>query len=369
MSTVARPRRSRRKYAIGAGVILLVGYLAALAISWRVPATILPLPAPNGYDDLVRAGKLIAGQEPKLATEVPTKANPNPPSRPWVPADWASVGSYLDANREALAMLRVGLGRESVVPISFGSGYVGSTVPNRRSFHDLARVLVWRARLALHEGRPDEASRDFLDMVRLARATSRGGYSVDAYWGSQIEIGGLRGLGMVKDDLDAATCRQFLATLRDLDVLRESLAVIDARDAAYFEAEFGKFRRSVNVTLDTVFNYRARFAQQANLANTHDELVAVSRLAQLELAIRAHKLETGSEPTTLLALVPSYLPAIPLDPFAGRAPVYRKTPTGHLLYSVGANRVDDGGKPWFSTMATGPTGDLFLDSLNSAHSP
>jgi hypothetical protein len=62
---------------------------------------------------------------------------------------------------------------------------------------------------------------------------------------------------------------------------------------------------------------------------------------RLLLACRAYEEATGRLPETLEALVPGYLPAVPCDPFDG-AP-FRYSAERGLLYSVGANLVDDGG--------------------------
>jgi hypothetical protein len=43
--------------------------------------------------------------------------------------------------------------------------------------------------------------------------------------------------------------------------------------------------------------------------------------------------------------VPDYLGRLPLDPFSGSPLVYKQTGTNWLLYSVGVDGVDGGGKP------------------------
>lgn len=50
-------------------------------------------------------------------------------------------------------------------------------------------------------------------------------------------------------------------------------------------------------------------------------------------------------PGSLQALVPKYLQRLPSDPFSGSLMVYRPAGTNWLLYSLGPDRVDDGGKP------------------------
>ncbi len=78
---------------------------------------------------------------------------------------------------------------------------------------------------------------------------------------------------------------------------------------------------------------------------------AVSHEAQdalllCELALHAYHQEHGGSPATLGALVPEYLTAIPVDPFAKLGSLrYTLSKTGYLLYSVGPDGKDNGGKP------------------------
>lgn len=71
------------------------------------------------------------------------------------------------------------------------------------------------------------------------------------------------------------------------------------------------------------------------------------RLTAAALALRLYAAEhDGHYPTTLDELVPKYLPAVPVDPFAagGKPLCYSaEDPAAPVLYSVGENGVDDGG--------------------------
>jgi len=68
--------------------------------------------------------------------------------------------------------------------------------------------------------------------------------------------------------------------------------------------------------------------------------------------------------------VPSYLKKVPDDPFGLHAPLrYKKTITGYLLYSIGPDDKDNGGKPIFNTKdkySVGPEsiGDIVADVNN-----
>jgi hypothetical protein len=69
---------------------------------------------------------------------------------------------------------------------------------------------------------------------------------------------------------------------------------------------------------------------------------------RLMLAIECCRAETGALPTSLEALAPNWLDAIPPDPFSPGGFVYRLEAgtgpgRGYLLYTIGADGADDGG--------------------------
>jgi hypothetical protein len=69
-------------------------------------------------------------------------------------------------------------------------------------------------------------------------------------------------------------------------------------------------------------------------------------LLAVALALRAYKLEHGRYPATLNDLVPSYLTKLPDDPFALNGSLhFRRSGSSYVLYSLGPDCVDNGGKP------------------------
>ena len=82
----------------------------------------------------------------------------------------------------------------------------------------------------------------------------------------------------------------------------------------------------------------------------HHQGLTNRRLAAAALAARWYATEHGGRlPDSLDALVPRYLPAVPLDPMADARPIgYAPDPARPRVYSVGRNGVDDAGSdaPW-----------------------
>jgi hypothetical protein len=61
-------------------------------------------------------------------------------------------------------------------------------------------------------------------------------------------------------------------------------------------------------------------------------------------ALERYRRDRGSYPVDFAVLVPTYLPEAPQDYFSGRPPLYHSHHDRYILYSVGRNGVDDGGR-------------------------
>jgi hypothetical protein len=95
----------------------------------------------------------------------------------------------------------------------------------------------------------------------------------------------------------------------------------------------------------------------------HNRVIAHERLLAIELALLCYESEQGRAPTDLEQLVPKYIQRVPSDPFTGRPLIYRPQGTNWLVYSVGEDGIDDGGKRvGRSVSGTVTRGDLFYDS-------
>jgi hypothetical protein len=79
--------------------------------------------------------------------------------------------------------------------------------------------------------------------------------------------------------------------------------------------------------------------------NIEEEASIVARLraARTALAVERFRLATRRLPSALAEIAPRYLPELPLDPFDGRPLRYKILEKGFALYSIGANKLDDGG--------------------------
>jgi len=73
-------------------------------------------------------------------------------------------------------------------------------------------------------------------------------------------------------------------------------------------------------------------------------LEATFLVSRTGLASRLYKSRMGKYPENLEALVPGILNEVPIDPFTGKPLVYRREGEGFIVYSLGSNEKDDGGR-------------------------
>jgi len=93
----------------------------------------------------------------------------------------------------------------------------------------------------------------------------------------------------------------------------------------------------------------------------HKSVIAHERLLMADVALRCYKSERGSVPARLQDLVPKYISKVPQDPFSQGQMIYRpQAGATWLVYSVGPDGVDDGGRPAGRSWPT--KGDILVDS-------
>ncbi len=73
--------------------------------------------------------------------------------------------------------------------------------------------------------------------------------------------------------------------------------------------------------------------------------IAETRVARTSLALVSYRLKNGRMPENTAELVPEYIDSLPVDPMDAKPLRYRKTEKYILVYSVGADGVDNGGNP------------------------
>jgi len=227
------------------------------------------------------------------------------------------------------------------------------------SINQLARMvhlLAAEGRLREMENQPAEAARSYVEAIRFGNAMSRGGFLTTRLVGIACEGFGYAPLAKLAPKLNPDEARAVLRDLDKLDAGRITWAEVKQSERRYMRYQRGKQFNPIIWVRD--WRQSRQVMQRAE--TIHKTMVARERLLAAELALRCYQSEQGHPPARLDELTPKYLSHMPEDPFSGKPLVYRAQGTNWLLYSVGPDGVDDGGKPIGRGLAG--KGDLFFDS-------
>jgi len=135
----------------------------------------------------------------------------------------------------------------------------------------------------------------------------------------------------------AQLSEQYCLPLVDLNQRLVSPAAVRRANAAVqsYQRHFSPYKNLALMAYPAISKSVEHFA----------EIQSYTDLAQVACALERYRLAHGQYPGTLDALAPSYIDQLPHDVINGQPLQYRLTEGGHyLLYSVGWNETDDGGK-------------------------
>jgi hypothetical protein len=195
-----------------------------------------------------------------------------------------------------------------------------------------------------------------------------------------IDCSGVTGYGFLGEkflanhrrEISPAKSREIIQSIEQTFAQREGLDIVRARQEVGLERH-GRWRSRLRSIV-------APWSPQPPSLpfdpwQSHRESIALHetrlRLLQTELAIHAFQNERGAFPQRLDELTPAYLPAVPVDPYSGRPLVYRNAinrssdsqSRDFVLYSVGPDGIDDGGKFVTQPLKPGENYDLRLEPL------
>jgi len=262
---------------------------------------VAPLPNPNGYDDLVKEGKMLAY---------------NTGGYDWKNAD--EVRKVVSANAPALVIARAALSNQCHVPVQFTAAFNSNHVSDVAWIKILGRAFIAEGQLAEIENRPNDAAKSYLDAIHLANESARGGLLFDLIASESTEEYATSLLQKLAPRLDAKTCRETAAALETLDAQRPNWSEVMQQERAWSYRTFFGWRREL-----------ARLMEHHKMKQTYEKLdshlkerhLATRRLI-IDLAGRAYELDKGHPPASAAELVPEYLKAVPQDPVSGTNMVY-----------------------------------------------
>lgn len=279
-----------------------------------------PLPSPNGYDDLVKASEAVTKS---VAYDRDL--------------DHDGLRDLVATNAESLRLLRAGLTRQCAMPDS-----ALTDIDRLAGMKRLVQLLSKEGRLHEMDNRPADAARSYTDAIRFGSEMSRGGLMFTHLAGMACEAIGGKALAQVLPELSPKESRIVLSELEKVDAGRFTWAEVLQNEQYFFRNQHGN---GWNPIMRMMGWWQTRQAIQ-KAETKHKIIIAHERLVMGELALRCYQSEQRHPPASLDETVTNYLSKVPQDPFTGHPMVYRlQDTTNWVLYSIGPDGVDDGGRP------------------------
>lgn len=404
------------KQAVGLSTLLVVGgtgaIVAVYAYNNQTPHIAIPtpvVPANNGYDDFIRAGKMAQAARHKSPLDM---AGPSEQVE-----TYANYKACVPEAALVEAVVQQGLRKPYLMPPV--RSYTNPQFPSFVLLREIARTLAGKARYEAISGHPEQAIDTLLDSMEMGVTMPRGGILISGLVGVAVEAISIRPLEDLLPQLNAEQLTRVAARLDVIaakrvafaDIMQEegnfcigatqslfsgpdshglkgintigSALITDSSDdsdgkptwrerlqavsymfankqalltrhQAYFNALVAEARQPYHGASTTPASNDPLLKMLADVfTHARDKFAgmeAATSLLQTETALERYRLANGHYPDALASLVPEYLKAVPLDVCTGRANqplryTLKSEGRAYLLYSVGTDMRDNGGKP------------------------
>jgi hypothetical protein len=309
------PKIRKLLLSLGAIFVLVLTATVALMVSTAPqPVSFLPLPNPNGYDDLLSGAKLATGD----AWQVMTNADP------------AALRDFLAKNTEPLRLIHLGLTRQCSTPTEVWVTNFDVVFNDLPSLKRAALLLETEGKNAELENRLSDAAQAYLNTIHFGDDISRGGFLVNRLVGIACESIGCDALVKLAPKLNCDQMRPIIVDLEQIDrtgVTWGETLQGENTFAQYQLRRLNPFQRIVMLSMNQAGKKKAEVKNQV--------ITARLRLLTTELALRCYQSEQGKAAESLEQLVPKYLKAVPQDPFKPGPLFYHLEGTEWQLHSVG----------------------------------
>jgi hypothetical protein len=278
-------------------------FLLCLLLFWDAEPLppIPPLPNPNGYDDLVKAGQMITG-EPDDYNELNEQ----------------QLGELIATNAGALQLLHSALTNQCRVPLQFTQADMYNLLNELTGFKRLAQLQAAQGRLAEMNNHPGEAAMSYLEIVNLGIKSAQGGVMLNQLIGIAIEKMGTGSLQKIVNSMDAKSCRKIIITLEAIDAQRQTWSDVLQQEHDWSRRAFTGLRNELTRVISSRTIRKSE--EDSEQAFKKNELKTNQLI--IDLAARAYELDKGHRPENINDLVPDYLKTVPQDPLTGTNMVY-----------------------------------------------
>lgn len=375
---------------VAAGIAVFVA--VGIAILWfrgsanptlTIPAKVPPVN--NGFDKLRNAANLLTGTDPFLSTKI----------------DPAAEKNYVDANQQTLAAARDAL---TYPYIDMTPRSPNALFPYFAQYRKIARLYLCESHVKSKANDYSGAASSALDAIQLGETVPKGSIIIGKLVGIACEAIGRRPLRACIPHLSAVECKELCKRYESLcrlhvseqDTLTEEkyygqqalmMAFRGGQAGSLLWQGNGQPPSAINAMAQLYFLFHSKRSIIENYTNYFDHVASNSvkpwpqaktvppipsdpiiaiitptvdptnfkdressitdnAICLTSMALQGYKMEHGSYPESLEKLCPSFLSHIPDDPFAASGSLkYRKEGSTYVLYSIGPDGVDDGGRP------------------------
>jgi hypothetical protein len=218
-------------------------------------------------------------------------------------------------------------------------------LPQVQTARSIARGLDAQV-TALEPTNPDQAADYAVGILRIGDMLGHEGQIIQSLVGYALEGVGRTDLARLRTRVAPARVRELLQALRQIEENREPLETAIEREQAWRDLhDRWRFRLYKVLVLGTeeAIGWEGQEGYDQVYAS-RQRCVCTAQLLVMDLAIRAYKQDHGEYPENLQAITPGNLSQVPLDPFSNKPFQYRRDNSGFVLYSIGSDGVDNGGK-------------------------
>lgn len=277
--------------------LTLLALVAVACASWLLrPSPGTAMPQPNGYDDFVKAGQLLAG-----------------PIQRWDDLTLDELKELVTTNSASLTLVRQGLTKHSRLPAYRLVATTKNHINELSSHRQLAQVLAAESRLALEAGRTNDAALACMDCIRLGQECSRGGPLIDCMSGIGIQRFGLEKLQKLATGVDSMTARKVVQSLEEcLRNIEPAAEVLRNERRWAWSGRYG-----ISVPVQYLLNFGNSANSVSSLNSQITQATAWMQRVMVSFAVRAYELEKGQPPCSARDLATDYLKVVPRDVTTG----------------------------------------------------
>ncbi len=174
----------------------------------------------------------------------------------------------------------------------------------------------------------------FLDLMRWMYAGAPGPFTTPVGTGGGLTPDSLYPLIPALPEMDLAT---------GLAIFTDLVEAVDRADADAINGAKAAGARAAALPSLSANHCRILIPSLTRAVELWVRQIAQNRALRAALACERYRLATGDWPETLADLVPTYLDAVPLDPFDDKPIRYAHIDEGIKLWSIGEDFTDDGG--------------------------